>query len=263
MNFYNRKRITILLGIFIWIPLIITFILSISSNKVIFSSTMKKYSRYQQEDVNYVYNDFNINRIRDEIVVETSEFDYDIDTIETANLNVGEVKMIRKGEKGKKEVQKHITYKGPSINNIEIEDTKIVKGSVNEIVLKGVDSDVPVFMVPSKGRYSSYFGERWNRKHKGVDIAAPIGTPIRASEGGKVVFSGEKGTYGNCIILKHKNGYETLYGHSSKLIAKKGDKINKGDIIAEVGNTGRSTGPHVHFEVKINGEHVDPMKYLD
>lgn len=195
-------------------------------------------------------------------VKEKSKINYKTEVIKTFALKEGQSKVIRKGQDGLSEINKSITYKGETLKSTEVTSKKTVKKPVNQVLLKGVDSAVPVFMVPSSGRYSSYYGERWNKMHKGVDIAAPIGTAIKAAEGGKVTFSGVKGSYGNCIIVKHKNGYETVYGHISKLISKVGDTVNKGDIIAEVGNTGRSTGPHLHFEVKKNGTHADPMTYL-
>lgn len=195
-------------------------------------------------------------------IKESIPIKHKVDVLKTSAINKGEKKVITKGKDGLKEVNKELTYKGETLEDTEVIESKILEKPVNEVILEGVESDIPVFMVPSKGRYSSFYGERWNKQHKGVDIAASIGTPIRASEGGEVIFSGEKGTYGNCVIIKHKNGYETLYAHISKLIAKKGDKVDKGQIIAEVGNTGRSTGPHLHFEVKIKGKHVDPMNYL-
>lgn len=193
---------------------------------------------------------------------ENKTVEYKTETLKTFALKEGEKKIIKKGENGIKEISKQLTYKGDQLQETEVLNTKTLKKPVNEVVLEGVDSAVPVFMVPANGRYTSSYGERWNKMHKGVDIGAPIGTDIKAAEGGVVTYSGERGTYGNCVVIKHKNGYETLYAHISKLIAKKGETVNKGDVIAEVGSTGRSTGPHLHFEVKINGNHKNPMNYL-
>lgn len=121
---------------------------------------------------------------------------------------------------------------------------------------------------PTAGRISSYFGGRrdpfQNRSkfHEGMDFAAPSGQSIKASASGTVVFSGYSSGYGYNIIINHGNKLSTLYGHCSKLLSKKGQKVKKGEVIAKVGNSGRSTGPHLHFEVRINGEPVDPLKYL-
>jgi murein DD-endopeptidase MepM/ murein hydrolase activator NlpD len=98
--------------------------------------------------------------------------------------------------------------------------------------------------------------------HKGIDLSARPGTRIFAAAPGVVTWSGWKGGYGYCIIIDHKNGMSTLYGHCSKLVADVGDYVRAGEYIAEVGSTGASTGPHLHFEVHRNGVAVDPMPYL-
>ena len=98
--------------------------------------------------------------------------------------------------------------------------------------------------------------------HTGLDISASLGTPIKAADGGKVVFVGRKGAYGNMVEIDHGNGYKTRYAHCSKMLVKVGDKVYKGQHIANVGNTGRSTGPHLHFEVLKNGKSQNPSKYL-
>lgn len=99
------------------------------------------------------------------------------------------------------------------------------------------------------------------RAHKGVDYAAPTGTPIKASGNGKVAFIGRKGGYGNCIILQHGQQYTTLYGHMSRFAKplKEGDRISQGQVIGYVGMTGLASGPHLHYEFRINGAHVDPL----
>lgn len=122
---------------------------------------------------------------------------------------------------------------------------------------------------PTEGRISSPFGYRSDpfnsseKKHQGIDIAAPQGDAIKASASGKVIFSGTNGDYGKCIIINHNNGITTLYAHAVSLLAKEGQTVKKGDVIAKVGSTGRSTGPHLHFEVRINGTPNDPIKYLN
>src|SRR5205085_9869992 len=95
--------------------------------------------------------------------------------------------------------------------------------------------------------------------HTGVDLAAPTGTPIHAAGDGRVIFSGYRGGYGNCIIIDHGGGTATLYGHCSRLYAGVGRTVRAGDVIAAVGSTGFSTGPHCHFEVRINGRPVNPL----
>ncbi|MBC7557405.1 MAG: M23 family metallopeptidase [Chryseobacterium sp.] len=99
--------------------------------------------------------------------------------------------------------------------------------------------------------------------HKGLDIAVAYGTPVRCAAAGKVVFSGQKGGYGNCIIVSHGNGLDTLYGHLSELLVKANDIVKVNDVIAKSGNTGRSTGPHLHYEVHKNNTPVNPRLFLN
>lgn len=113
-----------------------------------------------------------------------------------------------------------------------------------------------------QGRVSSKYGYRGRRLHKGMDIAANTGTPVFAVESGTVVRSKYVRGYGNLVELKHSDMYGTRYGHNSKNIVKKGQYVDKGDVIALSGNTGRSTGPHVHFEVRQSGVAINPFKYL-
>ena len=100
--------------------------------------------------------------------------------------------------------------------------------------------------------------------HKGIDIAAPIGTPIIAAASGEVIFSGwSRGGYGNLVKLKHRDGSVTFYAHNNRLLVSKGQKVRQGQLIAEMGSTGRSTGPHLHFEIRPNGSNaINPIARL-
>lgn len=109
---------------------------------------------------------------------------------------------------------------------------------------------------------SSRFGLRWGRMHEGIDLAVPMGTPIHASESGKITYSGWASGYGNFLIVDHGSGVSTRYGHASKLLVRNGQKVKKGQVIALAGSTGHSTGPHLHFEVVHQGEHFNPLNYL-
>ncbi len=117
-------------------------------------------------------------------------------------------------------------------------------------------------------RISSDFGYRIHPVlgtqsfHGGIDIPAPNGSPIYAANSGVVIFAGYKGSYGNAVIIDHGGGIATLYAHSSKLYVNTGQEVARGDTVALIGSTGRSTGNHLHFEVRENGERVDPKKYL-
>jgi murein DD-endopeptidase MepM/ murein hydrolase activator NlpD len=124
--------------------------------------------------------------------------------------------------------------------------------------------DAPSIAWPmNAGVLSSGYGERWGRPHKGIDIAAEEGTPVYAAADGEVVFAdASKGGYGNLVILKHSAGWMTIYGHNSRILVDEGDHVRQGAAIAEVGSTGRSTGPHLHFEIRIDSEAVDPMIHL-
>lgn len=118
------------------------------------------------------------------------------------------------------------------------------------------------FVWPAKGRITSPFGPRWGKMHEGIDIGLPIGSSVTAAASGRVVTSGNMNGYGLVVIIEHADGYRTVYGHNSKLLVSVGDEVQQGQLIALSGNTGRSTGPHLHFEVQKNGQPTDPMKFL-
>ncbi len=121
-------------------------------------------------------------------------------------------------------------------------------------------------ILPADGTVSSRFGMRKHpiygdkRFHHGVDIAAPEGTEVRAVRPGRVVFSGEQHGYGNVVVIDHGSGVVTKYAHNRVNLVRDGDEVSAGDVIAKIGSTGASTGPHLHFEVKVNGKDVDPAK---
>ncbi len=119
-------------------------------------------------------------------------------------------------------------------------------------------------MLPAAGRVTSVFGARMDpfsgqwRQHDGIDIALPEGAPVRAAAAGTVVFSGEMGGYGKVVILQHADGVETLYAHNRENRVVVGQPVEQGDVVAEAGQTGRATGPHLHFEIRQSGTPVDP-----
>jgi murein DD-endopeptidase MepM/ murein hydrolase activator NlpD len=118
------------------------------------------------------------------------------------------------------------------------------------------------FIWPVNGVLTSGFGWRWGRMHEGIDIAVPSGTPVVASAGGTVVVAGWMGGYGNLVVVDHGGGIATAYGHNTSVAAAVGQSVGQGQVIAYSGSTGHSTGPHVHFEVRVNGAAVDPLGYL-
>ena len=118
------------------------------------------------------------------------------------------------------------------------------------------------FAWPLRGRLSSRYGKRGGRPHEGIDLAARKGTPIRAAEAGRVIHAGRLGDYGKVVVVKHAGHYRSVYAHASRVLVKKGQFVEKGDRIALVGSTGRSTGPHLHFEIRRGQTPRDPMLYL-
>jgi murein DD-endopeptidase MepM/ murein hydrolase activator NlpD len=118
------------------------------------------------------------------------------------------------------------------------------------------------FIWPVNGTFTSPFGMRWGRLHAGIDIAVPVGAGLRAADSGTVAIAGWVGGYGNYTCINHGGGLSTCYGHQSSIGVSVGQSVSQGQVIGSSGNTGNSTGPHLHFEVRINGNPVDPMGYL-
>jgi len=118
------------------------------------------------------------------------------------------------------------------------------------------------FIRPVPGPQTSGFGPRWGRMHQGIDIGAPTGTPIVAAASGVVVMAGWMGGYGNAVIIDHGGGIATLYAHQSRIAVSVGQSVGQGQVIGYVGSTGNSTGPHLHFEVRVNGVPRNPNSYL-
>ena len=127
---------------------------------------------------------------------------------------------------------------------------------LNELSLK-------VYSLPASGVFTSRFGPRWSRHHSGIDIANHVGTDIYASRFGRVVFAESLGAYGLMIEIQHPDGYRTRYAHCDEVLVRVGESISRGDVIAKMGNTGRSTGPHLHFEIlDPRGIALDPETFL-
>jgi murein DD-endopeptidase MepM/ murein hydrolase activator NlpD len=118
------------------------------------------------------------------------------------------------------------------------------------------------FVWPVHGVLTSSFGWRWGRMHEGIDLAVPSGTPVVASAAGTVIVAGWMGGYGNLVVIDHGNGLATAYGHNTSVAVSYGQTVAQGQLISYSGSTGHSTGPHVHFEVRVNGAPVDPLGYL-
>lgn len=123
-------------------------------------------------------------------------------------------------------------------------------------------SSGPRLSWPVRGTVTSGYGMRWGRLHAGIDIAAPEGTPVAAAADGKVIFAGWAGGYGNLVLIAHGDGIVTAYAHLASIAVGQGARVSRGSVVGTVGSTGHSTGPHLHFEVRVNGTPVDPMAYL-
>ncbi|WP_342563653.1 M23 family metallopeptidase [Paenibacillus sp. FSL R7-0345] len=205
-----------------------------------------------------------------EVVVRTSDL-----------LEAGRRKVVRPGQTGLKEMQYRLTKENGLVVKEEWLGQTVVKASLPEVVYKGtkvaavakstkVASEskkatgeaTGMFAWPVSGAtLTSSFGERWGRSHKGVDLVSGNRT-IKAADSGTVTFAGVQSGYGNVVIIDHKNGYVTYYGHLSKISVSVGQRLEQGGKIGIMGNTGRSTGTHLHFEIRKNGTAVNPLKYL-
>lgn len=177
-----------------------------------------------------------------------------------------ERKVLRPGSSGKKVV----TYEIVRDNGRET-----ARKTLSEVVLSEPTSQVVAvgtrtvaqrgtgrYTWPVPGTVTSYFGPRRRGFHYGIDIAAPTGTPVAAADSGTAVYVGRLGGYGICVMVDHGGGIVTVYGHLSSASVKPGDEVSRGEPIGKVGSTGNATGPHLHFEIRQNGEAVDPLKFF-
>lgn len=192
---------------------------------------------------------------------------FEIEYENTGALFKGETDIRLSGKKGKKEVLAEVErHNGIEVSRKEIE-SKVIEEPRTQVVLVGTKALPPLigtgtFDNPTRGTLTSRFGTRWGRMHTGIDVAGPVGTAIRASDGGVVTYTGWKGNYGLAVMIDHGQNKVTLYAHCNKILVKTGDKVYKGQKVAEMGNTGNSTGPHLHFEVRINGKAQNPLNYV-
>ena len=203
-----------------------------------------------------------------ESYAEAIPFQTNIEYDDTMYKNKSKMKV--EGINGSADVVADVTYVNGRETERQVLSYNVTAEPVNAVKIVGT-KDLPrhmatgKFIKPSNGRFSSGYGYRPNLgdKHTGVDFAGATGTNIWASDGGVVIHAGWKGNYGYCVYIDHQNGYVTRYAHCSKLLVKKGDKVAQGDIIAKVGNTGRSYGSHVHFEILKNGKTQNPLNYIN
>ncbi|MCL1820134.1 MAG: peptidoglycan DD-metalloendopeptidase family protein [Oscillospiraceae bacterium] len=200
---------------------------------------------------------------REEVYTETVY--YETEYVADPNMYTTSTRVVTEGADGYNTITADVGYTDGREVSRDITLVLHTVEPVTEVIATGTMTP-PTFIRPFYGKVSSNYGMRKlfgrTSMHTGVDFAGKIGSPIVASSDGTVKFVGTKTGYGLCIIIKHADGIETLYGHNSSNLVKVGDKVKQGDLIARVGNTGRSTGPHVHFEIIVNGKTVNPFNYL-
>ena len=167
------------------------------------------------------------------------------------------------GTTGHRERNDIVTYENGIEVARELAHETIMVESTPAIIEQGTITP-PTYIKPlAGGHFTSGFGRRWGRMHKGIDWSCSIGTAVRASCGGTVVSAGWVNGYGNCVMLRHSDGKQTRYAHLSKILVSSGQSVRQGEKIALSGNTGNSTGPHLHFEILVGGVQVNPLKYLE
>ncbi len=197
--------------------------------------------------------------------------EHSVKTVYTDAMRDGVVEVVTKGFDGEGKE----TYEVICVDGVEISRTmlshEVVVEPTPKVVRVGTCSDgMDVathgdFIKPYDGIITSYMGPRWGRTHKGIDIADSRcnGAPAVAAAGGVVVRAEFSGGYGNCVVIDHGNGIKTLYAHFQSLSVSVGDVVNAGDEVGKIGSTGNSTGPHLHFEVHVDGEIVNPLIFVD
>lgn len=213
-----------------------------------------------------------LNVVSKELTEYAESICFKTETQNDNSMYKNKCKVVREGKEGKKNVKAYII----KVNGVEIEreilSEEIVLEPVNKIVAKGTKKEVTAasiargygkFKWPTSGHITSGYGQRWGRLHKGIDIANSKGTPIYAAESGTVTATGQAGSYGKRVIIDHGSDITTLYAHMSSIKVSSGKKVSRGDLIGYMGSTGNSTGPHLHFEVRINGTARNPLKYLN
>lgn len=191
------------------------------------------------------------------------EYEEDVIYQDNSSWYVGTEKVLQEGTTGRRQVVADILCRnGQEVSREILEETILVQAQP-EIIERGT-STPPTYIKPLLGgSFSSPFGSRWGRMHKGVDWSCSIGTAVRASCGGRIVSAGWVNGYGNCIMISHSDGKQTRYAHLSKILVSTGQTVKQGEKIALSGNTGNSTGPHLHFEILVNGTQVNPLNYLE
>ncbi len=197
------------------------------------------------------------------------DYEAEVQYIDNDSWYTTQTKVIQEPSDGHRKVVALITFENDSEEEVDIQKEEITYAAVPKIVERGTIVP-PTYIKPvSGGRLSSGFGKRTaptkgaSTFHKGVDWAVPVGTAVMASSSGTVIRAGWGSGYGYCVFISHSDGKVTRYGHLSKVLVKVGQTVKQGEKIALSGNTGVSTGPHLHFEILVNGTQVNPLNYLN
>lgn len=206
----------------------------------------------------------NVNSV--EQVTEIEDIEPPIEYKKSDSMKLGQQKVLSEGKEGQQQVTYRLVKRNGSLIEEEIITKKLIKAAVPTVILKGTKvirgEGSGKFSWPVTGaRITSYMGKRWGRAHNGIDMIG--NSNILAADEGVIEFAGFKsGGLGNAIIINHNNGFKTIYGHMKSLKVKKGQIVEKGDIIGIMGSTGHSTGTHLHFEIHLNGKLKNPTSYL-
>lgn len=194
-----------------------------------------------------------------------------VETRDDPTMYKGQSKIITQGVEGESQINATVTYVNGQETDRVINSTTTVREATTTIKAVGTKekpttASTGSFRWPITGRITSYFGGRYifgsYSYHSGLDISCSYGAAVCAADGGTVTYTGYKGSYGNLVIITHDNGTQTYYAHNSSIVVSTGQKVAKGQQIAKAGSTGRSTGVHCHFEVRVNGTAVNPLSYL-
>lgn len=258
------------------------------SNKNIEAVDLKEQPIYELKLVNRTENteeDKIIEKVKEDAIITYKYYEValnnnvveTVDTSKEAEELVSEIKSNGIAENINLSILEKYTSNSEEVKTNDLEVAKLdIENKVSETVKEIKEQEakenaiadingIKLAVLPVTGTISSRYGvtSRIRRSnHTGLDIAATTGTPIKVMADGVVTNASYSGSYGKLVKVEHGNGVEIWYAHTSKMYVKKGQEVKAGDIIAEVGSTGNSTGPHLHLEIRLNGEHINPQKYV-
>jgi len=200
-------------------------------------------------------------------IKETASIPYPVTVKKDASLALGKTEVIKPGRPGKKEFTVEVTrYNGRVVARRMI-DSRVVEEPVVQVEARGTKLMLASrgggnLVWPARGGITSTYGRRGRGMHTGIDIGARTGDPVVAAAAGQVISAGWAGGYGRCVEIAHGGGVVTRYAHLSKISVSVGDQVERGERIGSVGSTGNATGPHLHFEILVNGSPRNPLDYL-